>query len=930
MASRRATPRLEIRLLGPPEVFVDGHPLEVDTRKAIAILALLAADGRPYGRDELAALLWPDSDDAGARGALRRTLSTLRSAVGDGPLVIDRARVALARTDVDVDLATVEAAARSTDRRTLARGAAAARGAFLAGFNLRDSPEFDDWRATRAVAVERAVLTVLDRLAATAEADGDLAGAIDVTARRLELDPLDEAAHVRLMDLLVATGDRSAALRQYRACVATLERELGVAPLASTTARYEAIRDGATVEPELAPTEPPDVRPLPLVGRDAAIRRAEIVIAGRPGQARVVTIVGEAGIGKTRLAEELASRAAARHGLVLRAAAHPAEQGIAYGVIVDLLRAASADPRIAPRLARLDGSTRGELARLLPAMADARQMPRSDGPGAHARLVLAIADGLIELAGGSEPGLIWIDDVQWLDRASREAIASLVRRLVDRPVAMMMTWRAEDLDAESEAFAGRLRAVPGMLELSLARLDRPAIDALIAAAPASPDPAFADRLASASEGLPLYLVEALAAASEGHVDELPIGVGTVLRERLGSLPEATGQIVAAASVIGRTFDLETLRHASGRSETETVEAIEVATRRGICREAAPGYDFAHGALRDLAYASLSLARRRLVHRRVAEALRLDLGRIGRDDLARLVRIADHERAAGRDAEAAVAYRVAGDRAAELFANREAVDLLEAAVALGDPDPVGARIELGTLRTRIGDYDGAIAGLEAAAAQADGEDVRTIEWRLGRAHLRRGDLAAAAFHLEVALADDRDPGIRAALLVDRSVVERRRGDLRAAHVTAAAALAAAESAGDAATTGAARRMLGLIALDAGDAATAAAELRRAVVAAADDPDPTGRIAALVGLAMASAALGDLDEAVRIGDEAAARCRTIGDRHLEGAVENHVADILHAAGRDAAARPHQLRAMAAFAEVGGDPADPDPGIWMLSAS
>jgi hypothetical protein len=98
----------------------------------------------------------------------------------------------------------------------------------------------------------------------------------------------------------------------------------------------------------------------------------------------------------------------------------------------------------------------------------------------------------------------------------------------------------------------------------------------------------------------------------------------------------------------------------------------------------------------------------------------------------------------------------------------------------------------------------------------------------------------------------------------------------------------------------------------------------------DPDPTSGIAAQVGLALALAAGGDVDGAVRVGEDAAAACRRIGDRHLEAAVENHLADMLHDAGRDDEAMPHQRRAVAAFAEVGGDPADPDPGIWMLSAS
>jgi len=91
-----------------------------------------------------------------------------------------------------------------------------------------------------------------------------------------------------------------------------------------------------------------------------------------------------------------------------------------------------------------------------------------------------------------------------------------------------------------------------------------------------------------------------------------------------------------------------------------------------------------------------------------------------------------------------------------------------------------------------------------------------------------------------------------------------------------------------------------------------------------------VAALTGLAMATARTGDVDRAVTHGATAVAVCRRVGDRHLEAAVENHLADLLHEAGRDDEAMPHLHRAVAAFAEVGGDPADPDPGIWMLSAS
>jgi DNA-binding SARP family transcriptional activator/tetratricopeptide (TPR) repeat protein len=949
---RRPAPDLDIRLLGPPVILVRGAPLEVDTRKAVAIIALLAAERRPFARDELGALLWPESGDLAARGALRRTLSTLRSAVGDRALQIDRVKVELVPRLVQVDLSAIEVAARSDDPATLATAAALVRGPFLAGFNLRDSPEFDDWRAARAVSVERSILGVLDRLAVAAEADDDLPRAIDAASRRLDLDPLDEAAHVRLMELLDAAGDRSGALRQYRACVATLERELGVAPLATTTARYEAIRDRpprATPQLQSGPrprgdatrnTQPgrsstssgAGVDALPLVGRDDALDVVETALSG-VGDAggRAVVLVGEAGIGKTRLGEIVTAKARSAGATVLMTTAYPAERSIAYGPIVDLLRAALDLPDAAARTARLSHDTRAELGRLLPAFGPDHGGPRDDGPGSHARLVAAIASGLERLVADQRPGIVWLDDAHFLDPASREALEYLVHRLARHRLLILFAWRPEDLDADGQAFAERIAASPATSVVGLDRLSPTQVAALVAArGRVGLDKAFTDQLVSASEGLPLYVVEVLADDHPMGAGALPSGVRSVVRDRLMTVSETTMQVLAAGSVIGRSFDPDTVRHASGRNEDEVADAIDEAIRRGLIRERGVGFDFSHGAIRDVVHEMTSLTRRRLLHRRVAEALRLDLAGSGRADLARLVLIATHERAAGRDAAAAIAYQAAGDRAAAIFANRDAIDLLESALALDHPDPVGIHGEIGRLRTRVGDYDGAITALEAAAAAGSARDLPDLEWALGRAYLRRGDLVAAAHHLDAAAEGLDDDALLARIWVDRSVVRRRSGDRTGAIEAARDALGAAERAGDRPSADAAHRMLGLAALDDGRYGAAITELQRSLEGSRDDPDPTARIAALTALAMAESQAGTVDVAIEHGEEAVAICRRIGDRHLEAAVENHLADILHAAGREAGSMEHLRRAVEAFSEFGGDPADPDPGIWMLSAS
>ena len=249
---------LSVRLLGPLEMAVRGRPVVVDTRKALAIVALVAAEARPFARDELAAMLWPEADDESARGALRRTLSALRSAVGDEGLTIDRTQVALDPAAVTIDLADLERLAISNRLADLEAAAALARGPFLAGFAIRDSPLFDDWQAARAVRVERTVGDLLDRLAEVRLAHGDPAGAVEVLGRRVAIDPLNEVGQRRLMELLARAGDRSGAIRQYRELVALFDRELGVTPLRETSEVYDAIREGrlaATPEPD-APVGP--------------------------------------------------------------------------------------------------------------------------------------------------------------------------------------------------------------------------------------------------------------------------------------------------------------------------------------------------------------------------------------------------------------------------------------------------------------------------------------------------------------------------------------------------------------------------------------------------------------------------------------------------------------------------------------------------
>jgi DNA-binding SARP family transcriptional activator/tetratricopeptide (TPR) repeat protein len=931
-------------------VSVAGRPIVVDTRKALAIVALVAAEGRPFARDELAAMFWPEADDEAARGALRRTLSSLRAAVGDSGLVIERTQVALKPADSSVDLTELERLATSAGLTDLDAAASLARGPFLAGFALRDSPAFDDWQATRAARVERTVGDLLDRLAAARLAGGDPGGAVEASRRRVALDPLDELGQRRLIELLGRAGDRAGAIRQYRELVALFDRELGVTPLGETTELYDAIREGSSAHgpaPALAVREAAPGRTrvatlapvvLPLVGRERELLSIESAWRASANDGRVVVLEGEAGIGKTRLAETVAETLGANGGIVLGARGYPGESAIAYGPIAELLRAGLATPGGATRLAALDERARLEIGRLvdLPAPLRAPGSAASHSPSARVRLLDAIASALSAFAAGPKPGLVWIDDLHFADDSTREAVAYLARRMSGRPILLLLAFRREDLTADGLGTVESLVRLPDTTSISLRRLERDDIAAIVRAArPDDASDALIDAFAADSEGLPLHLVAALASA-EPPGSAVPRGVQALLRGRIATVDEMSLQILSAAAVIGRSFDLATVREASGRSEEETVDAIEALMRRGIVREVpvelgpSVRYDFSHGGMREVVYEATSRARRRLLHRRTADALRRVPSPAGRDDLARYALIAGHERQAGRLPEAAEAHLQAANRAEAVFANREAIDHLGSAIALGHPDGAGAHGRIGELRSRLAEYPAAIASLETAAALAERSALPAIEIALGRVHRRRGDLVAAASHLGAALASpDLTDALRARALVERSVVALRASELDVARDAASEAAAMAARAGDPHLVGVAERLVGLVAQARGDLAGARNALGRSVALAADDPDPTASIAALTALALALAGGGAVDEAVATATDAIEACRRIGDRHLEAAVENHIADMLHEAGRPDDSMVHLKRAVALFAEVGEGASERDPGIWTLAA-
>jgi DNA-binding SARP family transcriptional activator len=913
---------LRLSLLGPPEALCDGVPLSVDTRKATALLAYLAVEPGRHGRDVLAELLWPEYAPDRARAALRRTLSTLRSALGGRWLAVARDAVALEREGVLLDVDEFRRLAGGGDLAELEQAAALQRGVFLAGFGLRDSAPFDDWQSLQAGTLMRELGGVLDRLAEGLGERGSHVRAIEHARRRLALDPLNETAHRRLIELYGASGERAAALAQYRECVRTLHRELGVAPTEETTAAYHGVREGvARPAPaaEPAPVAGGSRAQLPLVGRGR--ERADLLemYAAVGPDGRLVVLEGETGIGKTRLAEELVAWARSGGAAATSVRCVEEEAGLAYGCAIELARGALRDGH--PDA--VSAPAAAEASRLVPELG-ASPAAALDGPGAQARFLDGVTRTLLEAVGGDRPGVLVVDDAHWADPSSLEVLAFLARRLRERPVLLVLTWRSEEAPAAHPV--RRILAAAAREELGasilLERLDRDAVAELAEAAGAAPP--LAARLYEETDGVPFFVMQYLDARPDADGDEsLPPGVRGLVESRIAAASDVAGQVLAAAAVVGRPFDADLVREVSGRNEEETVGSLEELMRRGLLVEVdAASYAFRHEQARRVAGDLTSSGRRRLLHRRAAEAL------AARDRSgASAGAVAQHFRDAGRETEAAEWFRVAGVHARGLYANAEALAHFREALGLGHDDPAALHEEIGDLLTLGGDYSAALESYEAAAALAPAERLASIAHRTGLVHLRRGEweLADSSFaEALAALPDDADV-LEARLLADRSLTAHRRHDGEA-QALAQQALELADAAGDRRALAQAHNILGILASGRGDHAEARALLERSLELASEEDDPSARAAALNNLALDLRAEGQLERALELTEEALALCAAVGDRHREAALANNVADLLNAAGRREEAMEHLKSAVAIFAEIGeGGPSEPE--IWKL---
>ena len=718
-------PGLRVELLGGFRVLADGRdaprPPNVRQQQLVAFLVLHARNA-PVPRQRVAGTLWPESSDAQALTNLRRELHHLREGWPRLEGLIDGESRTLAwrpdaRTVVDI-VAFEEAVDRGLrgDRVALEEAAGLYKGDVLPDCT-------SEWIGADRERLRQRATSALGQLVARLEQEQAFGDAIEHAQHLCRLDPLDEDAWCALMRCHARHGERATALHLYQQCAALLKKELGVQPSAATRMTYREILDLDAAAPVVLAS--PRTAVYPLLGRQAewsallgAWHAAE---AGHP---RLFLIRGEAGIGKSRLAEELVDWCRLKNIGVVTARCYAGEGQLAYAPVAAWLNS----DVLRPVLMNLDASVLTDIARIRPEVIAARPDAPAPEPQLEHWQRLRFFEALAHAFRSAAPCALVLDDVQWADADTLEWLHYFLRTASDTPSLVIGTVRAEE-EGDNAALGRLVRHLERddrVTVLALGPLDEAATAQLAAAVAERPlDEAALARTFLETEGHPLFIVERgrmdPASQSSASSDNVLPRVQTVVAERLALLSGDARAAAEVAAAVGRDFRFDILAQASDLEEDALVRALDELWRRHIVRvQADERWDFSHDRIREITYAGIGPARRRLIHRRIAQGMELLFA--NRLDEAS-ASIAMHLDRGGHPARAVPFLERAAAVAARLSANEEAIRCLTYALSLVNTLPEGRDRDQRELSLR--------SGLSMALNSARGYAAPEVEHNLDR-------------------------------------------------------------------------------------------------------------------------------------------------------------------------------------------------------
>jgi predicted ATPase/DNA-binding SARP family transcriptional activator len=719
-------PTLHLRLLGDFSlIYNDRQVTSLNTMRLQSLLAYLVLHrDAPQQRQHLAFLFWPDTTEAQARNNLRQLLHQLRQVFPDVEHFLSTDTHTLQWhpvTPFHLDVAEFEEtltladeAKRRNDQHALQAALEQVdslyRGDLLPGC-------YDEWILPKREQLRQRHLQGLEHLLRLLEANGDTINAIRYAQRLLGFDPLSEDLYRRLMRLFALNNDRANALRVYHTCVTTLQREMGVDPGPATRQAYEQLMQQET------PTIQPFVnQPLPaatstLIGRErewehlhAAWQRA---LEAGP---QFVLVSGEAGIGKSRLTEEFLLWANQQGITTAKTRSYAAEGQLSLAPVTEWLRSEG----LRAPLRELDKVWLAEVARILPELlTEQPALPHYESVteyGQRQRFFEALAHAIL---AAPQPLLLLLDDLQWCDQETLAWLHFLLRFDPTARLLVIGCARQEELSASNplRTFLLHLRNTMSVTEIPLEPLDA-AETAKLASRVAKRELDVDEglRLFHETGGYPLFVVEMVRAGlgrvsaglpemdrthRQAPLDDartLPPRMQAVLAGRLLQLSDSARGFVELAATIGREFTLDLLSTVGNTGADESVRALDELWHKRIVREhGANSYDFTHDKLREVAYAEISAPQRRLIHRRIAQALET----LHADNLDAISgQIASHYERAGMIEQALPYYQRAATVAQRVYANEDAISLLSRSLELLELLPVGAKRDKQELSLRL--------------------------------------------------------------------------------------------------------------------------------------------------------------------------------------------------------------------------------------